>query len=66
MRKRMYGPRIAKENYDQYMKAILEREGIIKKRHDDLEKEIKKSEKKIEENNKSADEALDDFDALFN
>ena len=63
MTKRKYGP---KESYDQYIKEILEREGIIKKRHDDLENEIIESGKRIEANNKSADEALNELDALFN
>ena len=59
MRRRIYGPRVFRENHKEYMEKIM-------KRHDDLEKEIKESEKKIEENNKSADEALNELDALFN
>lgn len=66
MRKRIYGPRIAKENYDQYIEEIMKREKMMTERHAKLEKELFESGKQIEENNKSVDEVLNELDALFN
>ena len=59
MRKRMYGPKISMESYREYMENIM-------KRHENLEKEILMSDKRIKEANESSSEALDELDALFN
>lgn len=59
MRKRIYGPIVFTENYEEYISNIM-------KRHENLKKELAELEKKIEENNKSTSEALDELNALFN
>lgn len=66
MRKRKYGPKVFKESYDQYIEEIMKREKMMAERHIELEKELFESGKQIEVNNKSADDALDELDALFN
>lgn len=59
MRKRIYGPKVFTESYEEYISNIM-------KRHENFEKELTELEKKIEENNKSTSEALDELNALFN
>lgn len=59
MRKRIYGPKVFTESYEEYISNIM-------KRHESFKKELSELEKKIEENNKSTSEALDELDALFN
>ena len=58
MRRRIYGPRVFMKNHKEYMEKIM-------KRHEEFEKELIESGKRIEANNKSASEALDELDELF-
>ena len=57
--RRIYGPRVFAENYEEYISNIM-------KRHENFKKELAELEKKIEENNKSTSKALDELDTLFN